>query len=73
MLMPTLAMYFHSTWTYGDTLVGNLTLDLRLVILTLYQLEQLSYVILPNFVYMYPFMHAYTAYSAYSAYSAYNQ
>ncbi len=66
-------MRFHSTLTGEDTLVGNQTRDLRLVILKLYQLEQLSYVTAPNFVYKYPFMLAYTAYSAYSAYSAYNQ
>ena len=34
----------------------------RLIILTLYQLEQLSYIFSPNFVYKYPFLHAYSAY-----------
>ncbi len=64
---------FHSTLTFKNAFVGNGSQDLRAVNLTLYQLEQLSYVNVHNFWYQYPIMRAFIAYSVYSAYYAYNQ
>ena len=53
MLTTSFTMNVHFTRTFEGTLVGNRTRDLRLFILTLYQLEQLSYVTAPNFVRVY--------------------
>ena len=49
--LPCNANKFYSGLTDEKTPNGIRTRDLRLVILTLYQLEQLSYVFSPYFVY----------------------
>jgi hypothetical protein len=50
-MTPSFTVKLHSNLTGEDTLVRVRTRDLRLVILTLCQLEQLFYVILPFFVF----------------------